>query len=232
MKTKTSSKFKITSLFSVVAIGALLLNGCSSTNSLPETSPEGMVAIKSTKNTIVYKHEYVNFSDYSQVTLDESKASFEKNWQRNYNKSQRVSSGRITDKDIEKATKQLADLMDELFLEEFKTAKGFVERGTTAKGTLLIRPSIINLKVNAPDKVTATRSHTYTDSSGEATLFLEIFDANSNELLARVIDRKEDHGMGSGFYQRTTRIDNRADLRRAIRGWAKALRARYDEIPR
>lgn len=219
----------ISSLISV-AFSVLMLNGCSLPNSLPDTSPEGMVAIKSTKNTIVYKHEYVDFSQYSQVTLENSKASIDDNWKKSYNKEKRISSRKLADEDIEKATKQLAELMDEVFYEEFKSANGFVKNGPIGKGTLLIRPTIIDLKLNAIDPDNSVRTHAYTYSRGELTLFLEIFDANSNKLLARVIDRKVDSGMGPGFSQRTSKNANRAYLTREVREWAIALRSQYDEM--
>ena len=106
MEIKMLLKGKAISSLISVAFSVLMLNGCSLPNSLPDTSPEGMVAIKSTKNTIVYKHEYVDFSQYSQVTLENSKASIDDNWKKSYNKEKRISSRKLADEDIEKAIKQ------------------------------------------------------------------------------------------------------------------------------
>ena len=223
----TYIKFK--PFFLMVISVVVFIGGCSSTNTnAPEVSSDGLLLVKATRNTVVYKKEGVDLGKFSKILVAESTAKFKENWLRDYNKNQRGVSGRLTEQDIDKAQVQVAQLMDETFKEEFKTLKGYADDGVIVEGTLLLRPSIINLSVNAPDKQTATRSMTFSESAGEATLFLEVYDAQSGTLLGRVTDRKEDRG--TGYYTWTTSVSNRADIKRAMRGWASQLREHFNSL--
>ena len=229
LNSKTNKNLGFKSLALILLSSIFIVSGCSSTSgNAPEFSEDGLKLVKSSRNTAVYKKEGVDLSQFSRIVIAESTAAFKENWQRDYNRNQRVMSARITDAEIQKAQTDVALMMDELFKEEFRKLEGFDEEGNIVEGTLLLRPSIINLSVNAPDKQAATRSRTFTDSAGEATLFLEVYDAKNAKLLGRVIDRKEDRG--TGFYTWTTSVSNRADVRRAIRSWATQLREHFESL--
>ena len=60
------------------------------------------------------------------------------------------------------------------------------------------------------------------------TLYLEIFDSVTGQILARVVDRGEDRGMGRIEWQNA--VTNKAEADRILRRWASALRARLDEV--
>ena len=55
---------------------------------------------------------------------------------------------------------------------------------------LRVKAGIVNLYVTAPDTMSAGRSRSYVVSAGEMTLFAELFDAESGQVLARVADRR------------------------------------------
>jgi hypothetical protein len=96
-----------------------------------------------------------------------------------------------------------------------------------SSNTLLIRPAIVNLDVAAPDLRTAENIKTYSSEAGQATLFLELYDGVSGEILARAVNASA--AGDDSYYQWATRVSNRADAKRMIRKWAKALRKKYDE---
>jgi len=208
---------------------ASLVVGCSSTNpsNAPEVSEDGLNLKLSTRSTIAYKKSGVDFATYDQVQIMPSTVAFKKNWIRNYNRSSASISTRVKDSDVIRIKKSMATMLDEIFIEEFNKGTGYTVVSEPSANTLLIKPSIIDLNVNAPDLPSATRTRTYTSESGEATLFLEIYDSVSGEILARVIDAQG--GRDHGYYQWSTRVSNNADARRIIRSWAKKLRAKFDE---
>ena len=92
---------------------------------------------------------------------------------------------------------------------------------------LLVKPAIVDLDIFAPDIQNATRTKTYSESAGEMTLNLELFDSITNDKIAKATDRKRDNMRG--YLQWRTKVSNRADARRMISGWAKALRETLDE---
>jgi hypothetical protein len=94
---------------------------------------------------------------------------------------------------------------------------------TDGSGVLILRPAIVNLDIAAPDTMSAGRSTTFTDATGQATLFLELYDGVTNELLARVLD-VEQAGTEGSFYIRNG-VTNRADAQRMLAKWANLLGA-------
>ena len=56
---------------------------------------------------------------------------------------------------------------------------------------LIAKPAIVDLDVIAPDLQTAQRSKTYSESAGEMTLVLELYDSLTHDKIVTVRDRKQ-----------------------------------------
>ena len=113
--------------------------------------------------------------------------------------------------------------MAEEFRKEFTKVigdKGYPVVDEVGEDVLLVRPAIINLDVTAPDLMTANMGMTVVRSAGSMTLYLELYDSATSELLARVIDAKADN---RGIAQRANRSTNKAAADRIIKGWASEL---------
>jgi len=212
---------------SVIVFSTLLTMGCSSSGNAPQVSEDGMQLKVDKRSTVAYQKEGVNFAEYTQVQILPSQVAFKKNWQRDYNRNQATLSSRIKDEDVIRIKSGVAKLFDEVFKEEFAKAgdNPLVDKAGTA--TLIMKPSIINLDIHAPDVQSATRSTTYVSEAGRATLYLELFDGVSGEILARIIDSEI---VGDNSYTTwANRVTNTADAKRTIRKWAKKLREKYDQ---
>jgi hypothetical protein len=96
----------------------------------------------------------------------------------------------------------------------------------SAGQVLIIKPSIIDLDINAPDTMSAGRSRSYTTSTGEMTLSLELVDGTTGQVLARVVDKAR--GIDTGRVQWTNGVTNRAEAERMLRNWARYLRTGLD----
>lgn len=214
---------------SVIALAASMVMSCTSTNSTnaPQVSPEGMELKKSTRSTVAYKKEGVDFSEYNKVQILPSEVAFKKNWKRDYNRDQASLSTRIRDADVIRIKAEVAKLFDEVFTEEFGKDATFPIVDTVSSNTLVIRPAIINLDIAAPDIKSAANIKTYASDAGQATLFLELYDGVSGEILTRILTVSV--AGDNSHYQWATRVSNRADAKRMIRKWAKGLRTKYDE---
>jgi Protein of unknown function (DUF3313) len=99
---------------------------------------------------------------------------------------------------------------------------------TNEKGpdVLIVRGAILDLVVTVPPQRTAGRSESYSTSVGEATLLVEIYDSESVEILARIVDRRAINRESSSF--RNDTINNRAAARNLFRIWALRLRQGLD----
>ena len=87
---------------------------------------------------------------------------------------------------------------------------------------MIIRPAIINLDVNAPDTMQPGRTSTYTSSAGEMTLYIELYDSVTGDIIAKAIDRQFDRN-NPGFYTWTNSVTNRSAAIRILKGWAGIL---------
>ena len=121
-KIKNSKTFtKINLKLSVITFATLMAVGCTTTNptNAPQVSPDGMALKTSTRSTIAYKKEAVDFAQYDKIQILPSAVAFKKNWQRDYNRDQVSLSTRVRDEDVIRIKADVAKLFDEVFKEEF-----------------------------------------------------------------------------------------------------------------
>ncbi|HXV35632.1 MAG TPA: DUF3313 family protein, partial [Myxococcota bacterium] len=129
----------------------------------------------------------------------------------------------------ENIKKGLAAEFRKVFSEELEKA-GYPIASEPAEDVLLIRPAILDLDVAAPDLMTSARSESFTTSAGAMTLYAELYDSVSGEILARAMDRRQDSGAPGRGLTWTTRGSNLSAARDILRRWAEVLVRRLDEI--
>ena len=214
----------------LLIILTLILLGTTSTTTiakdnkdLPEYTVEGLKLVPGTKNmAAVWAEPGANLSQYNRVYLVEPYVAFKKNWQRDQNRS---STSKVRTSDMDRIKIAVKDLFMEVFSEELEQG-GYTLANERAEDVLLVKPAIIDLNVNAPDIRTAGRSNTFASSAGSMTLYLELYDSETDDLLAKALDAKADRN--SGFMQWQTGPANRAAAKRMMKPWAEALRKGLD----
>jgi hypothetical protein len=187
---------------------------------LPEVTEDGLHRVHDSRAAIVYAQPGADLSGYRQVQLLDAQVAFKKNWERDQ-RSSSASSLRISSKDIEEIKNDLAQEFRKVF-QEVLDSNGYTVVDAAGDDVLLIRPAIINLDVNAPDTMSAGRSRTYTYSAGEMTLYVELYDSVTGDLIAKAMDRRADRS-NDGFYTWTNRVTNKAAADRILKGWADIL---------
>lgn len=213
----------------LLALGLMIMTACTGTNSAaPEVTHDGLTRVPKSKFGEVYAKPGVDLTDYAEVGLEPCEVAFKKNWVRDQNSSRVDLSNRVTQEDVDKIKDTLSASCDEEFLKALQESPAYTvaENFSDGEHVLILRPSIINLDINAPDVRTSGMSRSYTTSAGEMTLYLELVDATTGETLARVVDRKRD--MDTGQIQWTSSVSNKADAERTLRRWAKLLRDGLD----
>lgn len=203
----------------VLAIGAAgYSDSADARKNLPEETPEGLKLVPKTKVSAVYLRDGVDFSGYTKVAILDCYVAFRKNWQRDQNEG--VNPFKVSDSDMTKIKTELADEFKKVWSREL-TAKGMTVVTTAGPDVLVLRPAIINLDVEAPDTMQPGMTRTFAASAGQATLFLELYDSVTSELLARIYDAEEVDGMG--FISVRNGVTNRADADRMLKKWADLL---------
>ena len=174
---------------------------------------------------IVYAEPGADLHQYNRVYLVEPYVAFKKNWQRDYNREEIGLDRRVTDKDAERIKEKLAAEFPAVFKKVLEKG-GYTVVDDTGPDVLLLRPAIINLTVTAPDVMSAGISRTYVRSAGTMTLYMELYDSQTSEKFAEVLDAEE---AGESFAHEANRVTNKADFDRSMEKWARLLVKRLDE---
>ena len=214
---RLSSRLAHAALAVALAVGAVALSPAAvASDKLPEVSPEGLKLLPKTKASAVYMRDGADFSGYDKVAILECPVAFRKDWQRDTN---RDGLARVTDSDVTKIRTALSAEFQKVFSKELAD-KGQTVVTDGGTGVLILRPAIINLDIEVPN-TTAPNAYTFTDSAGQATLYLELYDGVSGELLARVLDAQVAGDWGTTRMR--TSSSNKADANRMLTEWADRL---------
>lgn len=200
----------------ILAAAALAFCAAPSLAKAP-ASWDGLVNVKAKRLALAYLLPHADFRAYTKVMLDPAEVAFAKNWQRDYNMSSASLGGRITDKDMRDAIVEAQASLDKIFAERF-AEEGYQVVTEPGPDVLRLSLGIADLTVNAPDKLVAGRSTTYSVEAGEATFVIEARDSLTNQLLGRGIDRRE---AGEGPSYRRTYSSNKADFEALFDTWAR-----------
>jgi hypothetical protein len=214
--------------FLILMTAACLLSGMAEAKKeeLPVVSHDGLELRKGKVADMLYVRPGVDFSRYKRLAILECPVAFSKDWER----ERKGGVDRISAKDMNKMKAGLSAEFLKIFTEELQEKGGYTIVTEAAEDVLILRPAIIDVEVSAPDIMTAGRSYTMSESAGAMTLYLEVFDSVTGQILARAVDRQQDRGTGQIQWQNS--VTNRAEADRILRRWASALRARLDEVRR
>jgi hypothetical protein len=198
----------------------------------PETSHDGLKLVDGSAFSIVYLKPGADIASYLSFALADCQVAFKKDWLRDQNRDRMRLNNRVTQEDVDKIKASLSKSCNSIFKNELEQAPAYklVNASATGNQVLLIKPSIIDLDVTAPDlsMSQANRSRTYTTTSGEMTLFMELHDAATGEILARVIDKKKDNQ--SMNLEWSNSVTNKSDAERVLRQWSSKLRKGLDQL--
>ncbi len=192
----------------------------------PEVTHDGLRLVPDTEVAAAWVKPGADFSGYQRVLILEVPVAFRKNWER---EQRRGSIHRVTSRDVERMKRDLAEQFREVFVEQLDTKGGYNVVDSADSDVLLLRPAIVDLDVTSPDLDQPGRSYNFASSAGAATLYLELYDSVSGEILARVLDRKAANYPGN-VMRWSNKVTNRAEARKILAGWAGLLRQRLDEI--
>jgi hypothetical protein len=203
------------------ALAAALCASCASETSTRnlEVTHDGLERVHKSKVERAWVKPGVDFSQYTEVGLLDCFVSFKRNWRMNHQG--------VRTRDMERIKNTLSEEFRTVFTDSLESS-GFPVVEQAAEHVLLIRPAIIDLDVAAPQTNSAGRSDSFTASPGVMTLVIELYDSESNEILARAIDRQRARNVGGIRW--TTTGTNRQAARKILKRWADLLVSRLDEV--
>ncbi len=179
---------------------------------------DNLVPVGDPRVAMAYIDPDADFSVFKRVAILQPHVSFRSNWQRDQNRSR---SRNISSRDMERIKEDVATQFERVFTERLEDA-GYEVVEVAGDDVLVLRPAIIDLDISAPDTRTAGRSRTFTSSTGAATLYIELFDALTGDIVGRAADRREVRS-GAGTVSWSNSVTNTADARRLFGRWADKL---------
>ena len=215
--------FKLSLTILLLLISVVATSPAWAKKDLPAVNEEGMELVKNSDLATVYADPGADLSIYKRIQLEDATVAFKKNWQRDQNRGYSL---KVRDSDMERIVEDVATVFREVFTKELLDG-GYELTEEVGEDVLVVKPAIVDLDVVAPDVRSANRTMNYSESAGEMTLNLELFDSVTGDKIVKATDRKRDYERG--YMQWRTSVSNRADARRMMTSWAKALRSALDE---
>jgi hypothetical protein len=218
----------------VVFLAIVLITACAGTGTgmgkpeFPATTTDGLQLVPDTKLAAVYLKPGATLSQYDKIALLDPYVAFAKNWQRDYNE-EATFENQVTDKDMLEIRQKVAREFSREVLRVLK-ADGRQIVSTGGAGVLILRPAIVNLQITAPDLMTPGMEQTFVTNAGSMTLYLELLDGKTGDLIARIIDPEA--ADDAGIAQVANGVTNTADFDRVVDRWAQILNSHLAALPK
>jgi len=185
-------------------------------------SHDGLQKIKVKGIDLAYALPGATLAGYSKVLLDPIEVSFRKDW----DPTRAGSRIKLDSAERENIKSGVAKIVYDEFVRELQAKGNYAVVQAPGPDVLRVKASITNLYVNAPDTMSAGRSRTYTVSAGEMTIAADLYDSETGQVLARVVDRRE--ARDTGMMTLTNSVVNASEARAIASSWARILHSRLD----
>lgn len=184
---------------------------------------DGLQKISVKDLDLVYARPGASLASYSRVKLDPVEVAFRKDW----DPKRTGSNVKLSADERDSIRQGVAKIVYDEFVSELQSKSSYKVVNEAGADVLRVRVNIVNLYVTAPDVLSSGPTKAYTISPGEMTLFAELFDSETGEIIARVVDRRE--ARATGMATLTTKSVNAAEARTIASAWARILRNGLDK---
>ncbi|MBK6790326.1 MAG: DUF3313 domain-containing protein [Rubrivivax sp.] len=185
-------------------------------------SHDGLQKVKVKGIQFAYARPGATLAGYDRVQIEPVQVAFHKHW----DPTRTGSRIKLGQEERENIRNGVASAVQEAFATELQERSRYKVVDEAGPDVLRVKVAIVDLYVNAPDTESVAMSRTYTISAGRMTLFAELFDSESGQLLARVIDKRE--GRDDQMYRLSNSVVQRGELQDIASTWARILRRALD----
>lgn len=210
----------------VFMLGLATALGAIAGDALPEQTTDGLKLVKGTKVRAVYMADGADLSQYDKVAMLKPYIAFKKNWKRDHNRDAVTLEDRVSDKDMQKIRDHLGEEFSRIFVEVLEKEGGHQFVKDAGAGVLIVRPSIVDLDVTAPDLMQANQS-SFVASAGSMTLYAELFDGKTGAKIAEIIDPE---AANNRLVHYANSVTNKSEADLILRRWAELLNDHLAEV--
>ena len=204
----------------------LALGACTATPTIEPgapVSPQGLVKVSNTIMDEVYVYPELDLSGYDKLMIESLGIEF-----RHVKDKSRFMRGRgdsefyINAEQREKFRQGVREVMST----ELKDMKHFTLTDQAGEGVLLMRIGLADVVSRVPPEPIG-RVEIYLSELGSATLVIELRDARSYELLARIADRRD---IEPAMAIESSPITNYVEVKREMQQWGSIVTNGLDEL--
>lgn len=204
----------------------LALGACTATPTIgpgAPVSPQGLVKVSNTIMDEVYVYPELDLSGYDKLMIEGLGIEFRhvKNKGR-FMRSRGDSEFYINEEQREKFRQGVREVMSA----ELTSMKYFSLTDQAGEGVLLLRIGLADVVSRVPPE-SIGRVEIYLSELGSATLVIELRDARSHELLARIADRRD---VEPATVIKSNPVTNYAEVKREMRQWGSIVTNGLDEL--
>ncbi len=190
-----------------------------------ELTFDNLERVEGAEVAMAYIDPEADFGVYRRVALLEPHVAFRANWQRD---QRRTRGSRPSAADMDRIRADAAALFQEVFTERLEAA-GYLITDQADYDVLVLRPAIIDLDISVPDTRTGGRRTEFAATAGAATLYVQLFDAVTGEIIGRAADRRTTRNRSGTTLMWQNRVTNLDEGRRMFGVWADRLVAFLDQ---
>jgi len=221
-------------LITVLALCAAAI-GCTSTPTFQsgedaEVTFDGLTRMEGTIMDVVWARTDIDLTSYRKVMLDNIGVEYREVSGPMSGREGTSTSRRSSQTEFQLGPNTRALFEEEIsaaFREEMAASEVFEIVEEEGPDVLLIRGGLLDVVSRVPPETTG-RSRVFIDSVGEATLVLEIRNAESKSIYVRALDRRA--ASTGNTMRESNRATNRSEVRRLGRRWGNQLRTGLDTL--
>jgi hypothetical protein len=217
---------RIFTLFSLLLLAICSVADDDPIDNAPDVTIDGLHRVADSNVDLLYLKPGADFSRFTRVFIVQPHVAFVEGYRQRMNRMNPRQP--VTQADMDRMKEALSALLLEVFTEELQNNGGYVVVDGAADDVLALRPAILDLDVVAPE--TSPNQRSAIPSVGQMTLYMELIDSISGDVLAKVLDHKSDRTRVNINLRNRDRNEQAA--RRIVGDWATLLREGLDDAHR
>jgi hypothetical protein len=182
---------------------------------------DGLEPVKVKGISAAYRRPGATLAAYKRVRIDPVEVRFDKNW----NPQRTGSRLPLPAEDREAIRAGIAKLVRDQFVKTLAAKGAYPVVDEPGPDVLRLKIYIVNLYITAPDNP-QPGVRTFVTSAGEMTLFMELYDSETGQILGRVADRQE--ARNASMVQMANSVTNVGEAADIAANWARIMRDALD----
>ncbi|QOL25933.1 DUF3313 family protein [Thalassotalea sp. LPB0316] len=211
-------KFLKSAALVAVSTSMLLM---SNTADAGKKTEDGLTEVKSGNFSLAYIREGYDFSQFTKVKFVEPHVKMKKNWRRDYNRSQKSLASRASEADVTGIEENVKEIYQNVLETEF-AKMGMPVVQESGADVLVLLPALINLDIYQPDLNNASGAKNQIKQSGSATVYFELYNSVTGEVLAKMAETKL-LGEHRKSFQNANAVIINGDIKMQLEAWINEL---------